>query len=54
MALKPDASCWPEGEKNSNYLADVKDVGENPHRWDAAAIIPEKKTTFKKPDPVKK
>ena len=33
--LKPSPDRWPEGEKNPNYKADLKDAAEHPERWGA-------------------
>ena len=33
MALKPDPNRWPDGEKNENYKADLKNSQEHPERW---------------------
>lgn len=48
MALKPNPDHWPDGEKNENYKADLKDAANHPERWGGDSI-PRIVKTIEKP-----
>lgn len=50
MALKPDPNHWPDGEKNENYKADLKDAADHPERWGGDTIARIEKVIVKPKD----